>query len=374
MKQISLSNLSPDGSSRFYVMTFLLKILYKNVPKDRIKVLDVGGASPYMEEAFNKLGFDGELSIIDKLPLPKGVKSSSYTQSDANNMPFSDKSFDVVISTDVLEHIETRSKLKFIEECLRVAKSYVIIAAPFETAGVDQSERSVNRLNQNLFGHGQEWLEEHFLYKKPKINEIEDYLKKEGFKWDILGAGNLYLWLVSACANLMEAKLGIDREKHEELNKIFGHEILLSGEMNPPYYRHFLVVYKNIPNAFLREEIQINDNKDLNHRAGLNYVSGLMALLSEHMQNQNNEIKELTLKVSKLNASSLKEQNRMLVEELRNSQVKLDEQEKIITQCYPYIHFLETAPMKLIQKVLRMLTSRRSVAQKSINTNEEKNK
>ena len=48
----------------------------KSLQKERkITILDVGGSSNYMEQQLNESGLDFDLTVIDILPKPNGLKA-----------------------------------------------------------------------------------------------------------------------------------------------------------------------------------------------------------------------------------------------------------------------------------------------------------
>lgn len=234
-------SLGPDGYSRFYVIVGILEHLYKKRSKP-IRILDIGGCSPFLGELLAKSALKTELTILDILPQPKDLKAT-YIQTDATKTDMPDGAFDVVVTTDTLEHVPPAAKDEFVRACVRLAKDLCIIAAPFDTPGVHDAETMVNNFNKKLFGVGQDWLEEHFTFKKPSLKATEAVIKKTGAAYIHFGTNNVYSWLFSAHLNLIEAKIGIDAKKSRAIKRHYNRLLAFSPELTEPSYRHFFVVY-----------------------------------------------------------------------------------------------------------------------------------
>ncbi len=332
-----VDELSPDGSSRFFIMVSLLNIL--NNKNKTIKLLDVGGSSPYMASALNSLNAPFEISVIDILPKPEHFKGE-YIQGDALNMPFADNSFDTVISTDVLEHIPYQNKIDFVHECLRVAKNYVIIAAPFDSDAVDAAEHATNDLNVKLFDVGQSWLEEHFEYKKPNLDNVLQAINKKGYEAEVVGSNNLYNWILSTHLNLVEAKLGLDSKKLININKLFNKSLLTSNDMSPPFYRHFVVVSKKNLSIDKKEKIDALRNPSVSHKESIIYIHSLLTLVAEKMKESDIKMKQL----EKTSNSEVYDLNK----QIDNLKSELADKQSIIDKCRPYIYLLNGGPFSKI--------------------------
>jgi hypothetical protein len=134
------------------------------------KILEIGsgvmGITPFIP--FKIVGadiyFDGQIS--EKL-YPICVKESQ--------VPFRDKSFDCVISVDMLEHISQAKRYEAISEMLRVSRKWVFLAVPCDNAAQRQ-DRQFDQLFQKLTGTRNYFLKQHVEYDLPTKKEIEDYI------------------------------------------------------------------------------------------------------------------------------------------------------------------------------------------------------
>ncbi len=317
-----LFGLSPDGYSRFFIMTYILGYIFRD-SNERVNVLDVGGASVFMEQAIESSHLKIKLHIVDTLPKPKGIKSD-YSMGDGTRLPFEDNSFEAVISTDTLEHIDEDKKILFIKEAIRVSRHYVIIAAPFKTTGVDIAEQKVNDLNRYLFGHGQEWLEEHFLKGKPDLQEIGRFISDAGYEYETIGTNNLYTWLLSTQINLLEAKIGLGLGPHLKANRLYAQNILDGGELDQPSYRTFLKINKTNQEKIL-DKIFAGFSINSSRSSTIEYISSLIRIIATRIINMKDSAEQDAKKIENLSKELI---------ELKQKEEGL---EKIIDSCKPYI-------------------------------------
>jgi len=105
--------------------------LIKAYAKDAKSVLEVGcGEGTKLAKLSSKknhrIGIDISKQAIKRAK--KNYPKISFKVSDAEKLSFKDKEFDLVFSTFMLEH--TKNPERIINEALRVAKKYFILAAP----------------------------------------------------------------------------------------------------------------------------------------------------------------------------------------------------------------------------------------------------
>lgn len=130
------------------------------------RILEVGsgslGITPYLKKKIDGLdiGFTGpQTELVNKI---KGH---------ADNLPFWKNSYDVVISTDVLEHLAKERREKVIYEMLRVAKKLAVIVAPQGELS-ERQDKELDAHFQKVFGTRNQFLEEHVRNGLPRTAEI----------------------------------------------------------------------------------------------------------------------------------------------------------------------------------------------------------
>lgn len=146
-----------DGYERHRVTEMFLS----DSPVER--VLDVGGYArvldkfvPYRTTAIN-------------------IDGSGDVRYDGKVLPFADDAFDAVVSLDTIEHMPRDERGRFLDECLRVARRYLLVAAPYGTEEHRDSEARLNELYRSVHGEPHRHLDEHVRFGIPTPSEVESF-------------------------------------------------------------------------------------------------------------------------------------------------------------------------------------------------------
>ena len=141
-----------EGATRF------LDNMAEHLPKEFFKdrdVLDVGcgwgGKLIYYSEhtgmrsikGFDLPGYD--LAVACEFAASKGVANCEFHHGDAERIAYGDGTFDIVITEDVLEHVQT--PLAVVAECHRVLKAggtLIAIFPSFKQANAHHLDRAIN--------------------------------------------------------------------------------------------------------------------------------------------------------------------------------------------------------------------------------------
>jgi hypothetical protein len=102
------------------------------------------------------------------------------------DIPFADRSFDIVLCVDVLEHLSESSRSQAISELIRCARSKVIISCPCGSSA-EEGERHLADLFRRSGVGVQGWLAEHITNGLPSVGSIFKELVKTGLKFEITG-------------------------------------------------------------------------------------------------------------------------------------------------------------------------------------------
>lgn len=144
------------------------------------------------------LDIGGQLNQLAQFCKPSKIVvanlKNSLEQSDIpirkNKLPFSQNSYDVVCSIDVLEHIPKNKRGKFINQILEVAKDKVILSFPIGTQKHLKYEKEIqNWLEAKSFDAT--YLKEHIKNGLPTQAEITNLTS--GLKSQVLYSGNIVL-------------------------------------------------------------------------------------------------------------------------------------------------------------------------------------
>ncbi len=201
----------------------------------RLTVLDVGDGSGYLR------AFDAGLRAVSmdlalsEAPLP----GATLAVGDGTNLPVPDGAVDVVVSSDVLEHVPDEARPRFLTELARAARRLVVVAAPFDTPGVAGAEELARRYAALAMAAPQDQLDEHAERGLPLLEDARAALEGAGLAVAVQGNGNLHDWLLSM---LLKHQVGA-RPALAPLEGAYdlSYNLLLAGRSEvPPYYRHVL--------------------------------------------------------------------------------------------------------------------------------------
>src|SRR3972149_9029648 len=95
-------------------------------PQKDWKFLDVGCSFGGNIIALQKHGFEARGTEISNYCLSASTVKDKMVFGEAFNLPFEDKSFDVIICMDVFMYLNKKEQLKAIQEFVRVASKYIV--------------------------------------------------------------------------------------------------------------------------------------------------------------------------------------------------------------------------------------------------------
>ncbi len=219
--------LKTDAHMRYRAVARILQ----QVDNTDLTVLDVGGGSGHL--AKDCPGF--RFLAVDTAP----STGSRAVRATGAALPFADRTFDVTLSLDTLEHVKPSERPAFLAELQRVARRAVVLTAPFDTPGVDTAERCIDSLHRERHGEGHPWLKEHLAHDRPKLDETKAAFQRNAVHIEPLG--HLPLWYRLQRLDMQlgwrpgggEAAAAIDRAYLEVLGDL---------DRLEPCYRYLLAV------------------------------------------------------------------------------------------------------------------------------------
>jgi len=201
-------------------------------------VLDVGGYKGITREVHK----EDKVTVLDLFD----VKEPNYVKGDGEKLPFDNDSFDFVVNFDVLEHVPARKRKAFINECIRVGKRGVIVAAPFKNSVNTIAEKALNDHYKSLHGQDHRWLKEHIEFGLPDLKATVAQFQENNISTLISPSNETIFWSLMQGAIFTTSffiKTGVQAEN---LNKQYNQYGAFDGNDDPESnYRQVIFAFKN---------------------------------------------------------------------------------------------------------------------------------
>jgi len=200
-------NIGFDRYQRFKATADLLEDL---AGPQSLSILDVGS-------------LDNTFALF--LPRHQVQPWNDHILSSTGGLPLPDKTFDVAVALDVLEHIPPPERPFFMGELARISKLACVFAFPIASAAL--VEEFVLRLT------GSKWLAEHKEYGLPDPAEIEAIFKRLGLTFSRHPNASLASWM-----SMMLLMHGVQDENLKAEISIFFNRNFYRLENREPVYRY----------------------------------------------------------------------------------------------------------------------------------------
>lgn len=181
-------------------------------------VLDVGGAINHLSQFCNP-GKIITANLVGSEDSDVNIKK--------NKLPFEDNSFDVVCAIDVLEHLPSTKRKRFIEEMSRIAREKLILSFPIGTLNHKEYEIKTSKWLQSK-KIDLTYLREHIKYGLPTKEEITDLTKNS--KFNIVYSGNIVI------NNFLFHLFMFDPQVKLVRRLVYGLKLMFNFLTNPIFY------------------------------------------------------------------------------------------------------------------------------------------
>ncbi|MBI3769306.1 MAG: methyltransferase domain-containing protein [Deltaproteobacteria bacterium] len=201
-------------------------------------ILDVGGV---LGGGGGHLATSGDFLPEEQPPLSTDVRASDHPDHRAvapGRLPFADESFDVVLCLDVLEHVAVDERRALLDELARVTRRFVLLAAPFATAGVADSDQLLFALIEARHGYAHQFLREHLAHGHPDLAGTVAYWEAAGARVVVLPNGYLPYWHAMQILNLPLAE-PVMGERYARAQAAYNQVV---HDWREPAYRHLLAI------------------------------------------------------------------------------------------------------------------------------------
>ena len=156
------------------------------VPPDAGPILDVGGWPATLQRFLpHRRIFIADLH--GRLPLMVWASGAA--------LPFGDRQFAAVVSSDTFEHIPPQQREQFLGELARVARDVVVLGAPFDAPQVHAAEAVLREVIRAKYPDSYGFIEEHDQFGLPDLTVTRRFFEEAGFAAVALPNGYLRHWL-----------------------------------------------------------------------------------------------------------------------------------------------------------------------------------
>ncbi len=205
-------------------------------------ILDVGGL---LGDRDGHLATTADFFSELEMDAPVEVRTTDLRHCDhpdhgpapAWEQPFENASFDLVLALDVLEHLEPERRPDLLSELDRVARSFILIGAPFSTPAVERTEEE---LAQGLLDT-RRFLEEHRTLGLPSHALVEDHFgDRPGYEVHRFPSGYLPRWRAMQVLTQHYYQLN-DHTSMTALNRLYNQTCYVPDLAEPSYRTLFLI-------------------------------------------------------------------------------------------------------------------------------------
>ncbi len=274
---------------------------------DKAQILDVGGYPGLLADILSQW----EVITLDKPICPR----HNYIAGDGLQLPFADRVFELVISSDTLEHIPSPHRQKFLTELLRVSSHWLIIASPFASSQVNLAEQLLNDLSRVVKHSDNPWLREHQELGLPSLYEVLRELHTTGCSTLSVPNGELVGWFLTMGVQILLECIPAGNTISHQLSQMINlqwKELIFPSTLS---YRQIILADKLGKPIDITPRINADrsrvDSEEIQekiHSVGIAYIKQLEKVIShqvDELKNLRNEVAQLQSRLEKIEGNIL---------------------------------------------------------------------
>ena len=313
---LKLADMIFDQYSRYKACAEILDQLKDS---ERYSVLDVGSGPECLLGNFVP---KSHISFID--PLIENPDGYRRICGDINSAQLEGRTFDCVVTVDVLEHIPASLRIDFLAKISSLSNSKLVLGFPTsDTSDAYEVDKAINQSYQSVFGVDYPWLEEHERYGLPRLSEVVSQLEGLGWTCQTIGHGHApwlreLLGILICIWDIPEMKefcFQISRDFNDGLYKY---------DFQEPYYREFLIASR----APTDKKITLGESSDFSQSQNL-FTSLLERLKDQYIPASLNGFLQKNSQIAERN-SQIAERDKLILELNEMMRAKVLERDKQI--------------------------------------------
>lgn len=359
IKESRKNRLPPDLFSRNTLFGLLIQYIQENFHQENsnqeLKILDIGGFGSKLSWF---LPHGTKLTVLDQKEAPSNNKTN-YIQGDARKLPFSDNTFDLVLSSDMLEHIDQSDRLKVLFEMVRVSKRFFILAAPFNSIYNQKAEKYINNQFLEYTGQNHPFLIEHIEKGLPDPVLTEEFFNQINLPYLKIGEGNIYNWYLQQLANITCFGEDTKDPQSNSFTEFFNQNLYKLGNFRSPTYRTVFFADKKgeIDENYIQNLISEHNNFHTTtyfeaYKKAFDQVRNIINLKNHQVKITDQKVSDLKVEINrqKQENQSTDQQINLLNSQINEIQAVINEKETEITNLNQKISQIEENFNKKLQK------------------------
>ena len=252
-----------DQYQRYETISRMISIIKRQEETEKFKILEVGANAQKTLSNF----ISDEIFFTDIQEIEELKDDDHFFVADATNLDgIENDEYDIVVASDVFEHVPRQLRDAFLSEIYRVSKYGVIMCFPIGNEVTEAAERKVNERYKELFGEDHRWLIEHIENGLPVLADVEKVFGKNNIEYVKIEHGNIDIWEKFQTASL--DMLAIQQYvKIQKIDDIYNRNIYESdfGRNN---YRVFYFLNKKLgdPKMLISELLNSFEQKETSEK------------------------------------------------------------------------------------------------------------